>query len=235
MHAPAPIPTRAGTTSTPDELTADRVTKSLLGYGVVAGPVYVVTALVQALLRDGFDLSRHAWSQLALGAAGWVQVVNFVVTGLMVVAAAIGLRRALRTGPAATWAPLLIAVFGVSMVVAGLFPVDPAGGFPVDAPPVTTIGGSAVVHLAAGAIGFGCLAAGLIVLARRLSAEGFRGLATACRVVGALFPVAFLGMASGVLGAAGVPVFVVAVITVFALLAVVYVHRYRQMPDTAGA
>jgi hypothetical membrane protein len=229
----ATIPTRAGTVSSREELTADRVTKSLLGYGVIAGPVYVVTSLAQALLRPGFDLTRHAWSQLALGAAGWVQVANLVLTGLMAIAAAIGLRRALRTGPAATWTPRLVAVFGLSMVVAGVFRVDPAGGFPADAPATSTISGSAVIHLLSGAIGFPCLAAGLIVLAGRLSREGFRRLAAACRVVGPLFLVTFVGMASGVLGAAGVPAFVLAVIAVLALLTAVHVHRYHQMPDTS--
>lgn len=228
------IPTRAGTVSTREELTTDRVTKSLLGYGVIAGPIYVVASLTQAALRPGFDLSRHAWSELALGGPGWIQVTNFVVTGLMVIAAAIGLHRALAGGPGATWSPRLLAVFGVSMIVAGPFTVDPAGGFPVDAPPATGISAHATVHLLAGAIGFVCLAASLVVLARRLAREGFGRLAVACRVVAALFLAGFVGMASGLLGAAGVPVFVLVVIAVFGLLSVVFVHRYRQMPDTAG-
>ena len=48
-----------------------RITKSLLGYGVIAGPLYVVVALAQALTRDGFDLSKHAWSLLANGQLGF--------------------------------------------------------------------------------------------------------------------------------------------------------------------
>jgi hypothetical protein len=32
-------------------------TRLLLGAGVIAGPLFVVTAGVQALTRDGFDLS----------------------------------------------------------------------------------------------------------------------------------------------------------------------------------
>lgn len=228
------IPTRAGTVSTPEELTADRVTKSLLGYGVIAGPVYVVASVVQGLLREGFDFSRHAWSQLALGDGGWIQVTNLVATGVMTVLAAIGLRRALRTGPAATAAPVLLALFGLSLVVAGVFPVDAVNGFPADLPQATTISGTAMVHLLAGGIGFPCLAAALLVLARRLSREGFGGLATACRVVAPLFLAGFLGLASGLLGAAGVPVFVAVVVAVFGLLTVVFVHRYRTMPNTDG-
>ncbi|WP_232665836.1 DUF998 domain-containing protein [Pseudonocardia sp. TRM90224] len=227
------IPTRAGTVSPPEQLTADRVTKSLLGYGVIAGPIFVVSSVTQGLLREGFDFSRHPWSALSLGDAGWIQVVTFLVSGLSTVAAAIGLRRALATGVGATWAPRLLAVFGLSLVVAGLFPIDPMGGFPADLPQATGISGHAMVHLLSGAIGFPCLAAALLVLARRLSREGFGRLATACRIIAPLFLVGFFGMASGGLGAAGVPAFVIAVVTVLGLLSIVSVHRYRQMPDTA--
>jgi hypothetical protein len=38
-------------------------TKGLLRLGVVAGPLYVAVSLIQALTRDGFDLTRHAWSR----------------------------------------------------------------------------------------------------------------------------------------------------------------------------
>ena len=36
------------------------------------------------------------------------------------------------------------------------------------------------------------------------------------------------------LGAAGVPVFAIAVVCVFVLLSAVFVHRYRVMPNTDG-
>ena len=82
---------RAGRDCTP----AQRVTRSLLGYGVLAGPFYVITSVVQALAHDGFDLTRHAWSQLAAGPQGWIQMANLMLTGAMVVAFAVGLRRSL--------------------------------------------------------------------------------------------------------------------------------------------
>src|SRR6478735_1001363 len=61
----------------------DRVTKSLLGYGVIAGPFYVAVALAQAVTREGFDLARHQWSLLSNGSHGWIQIANFVVAGLI--------------------------------------------------------------------------------------------------------------------------------------------------------
>ena len=46
------------TTSTTSCDRESRITKSLLGYGVIAGPVYVVVSLAQALTRPGFDPAR---------------------------------------------------------------------------------------------------------------------------------------------------------------------------------
>lgn len=227
----ATIPTRAGTVSTPEELTADRVTKSLLGYGVIAGPIYVVTSLAQALTREGFDPSRHAWSQLALGGPGWIQVTNLVVSGLMFVAFAVGLRRALVTGVGATWPPLLIGVFGLSMVVAGIFPADPVLGFPVGMPEATTPSASGLVHLAAGGVGFLAVTVGLLGYSRRLAAEGFDRWAWACRVIAPLLLASFVALAAGLAGAL---VLVAGVVAIMTLISALSVHRYRQMPDTAG-
>ena len=58
---------------------ADRITKSLLGYGVIAGPIYVVAVAAQMLTRDGYDPTRHAASQLVNGSLGWIQIATFLV------------------------------------------------------------------------------------------------------------------------------------------------------------
>jgi hypothetical protein len=54
---------------------------------------------------DGFDLSRHPISLLSLGSLGWIQIANFVVTGGLYVACAVGMWRALRPGRNGTWGP----------------------------------------------------------------------------------------------------------------------------------
>ena len=64
-------------------------TKALLRCGMLAGPFYLAVALVQVRLRDGFDFTRHPLSVLTNGPGGWIQTANFVITGLMVIAAAV--------------------------------------------------------------------------------------------------------------------------------------------------
>jgi hypothetical protein len=208
---------------------ATSVTKSLLAYGVLAGPVYVLTSVAQGLTRDGFEFTRHPWSLLANGSLGWIQVVNFIASGLMVVAMAVGLRRALRTGRGATWAPRLIAGYGLSVVAAGVFKADPALGFPagtpVDGAPVTWHG---IVHFGAAGVGFSCLIAACFVLARRFTADGHRGLAAASRITGVVFLAGFAAVASGGRAAGLTVAFVIAVATVWAWLAAVSLHLYRR-------
>ena len=112
---------------------ADSLTKSLLGYGIIAGPIYVTVSLAQALTREGFDLSGTPGASSAT-ATGWLQITNFVVVGLMTVVP-IGLGRALPGGLGATWAGRLLAAYGVSLIAAGAFRADPGAGFRSDRPP----------------------------------------------------------------------------------------------------
>jgi hypothetical membrane protein len=114
--------------------TDDRATRLLLIGGVIAGPLFMVVSLVQAFTRHGFNLRRHAISMLSLGDLGWIQVTNFVLTGLLSIALAIGMRRARHPGRAGTWGPLLMAAYGVGFIIAGTFRIDPALGFPPGAP-----------------------------------------------------------------------------------------------------
>jgi hypothetical protein len=109
---------------------AAAITRSLLGYGVLAGAVYLAAGLALALTREGFDFSQHPLSLLMLGERGWLQRANFGVTGLMTIAAAAGFARALRGTKAAARAGALLAGFGVMLVLSGVFPPDPMAGFP---------------------------------------------------------------------------------------------------------
>src|SRR5687767_3725652 len=92
-----------------------RITNSLLGYGVIAGPIYVVVAAAQMFTRDGYDPTRHAVSQLSNGDLGWIQIANFLITGAMTIAAAVGVRRALGPGRRSAWASGLLGAYGLGV------------------------------------------------------------------------------------------------------------------------
>jgi hypothetical protein len=175
-------------------------TKLLLLAGTVAGPLFVIVALAQAVLREGFDPLRHAVSQLALGEGGWVQVANFAVTGLLMIVCAVGLRRALRGGRGGRWAPILIAVMGVGFVVAAFLPADPGNGFPPGTGSEASFSVTGMLHLACAGIAFIALIAACFVLASRFSGMGWRGWAIAGRTSGVLAAIGFAAANSGVVG-----------------------------------
>ena len=210
---------------------AARVTRSLLGYGVLAGPFYVAVVLVQALLlRPGFDLAHDDVSLLSNGDLGWIQVVNFVATGLMVVACAAGARRALAGGRGATWGPILLAVYGLGMIGAGFFAADPMNGFPAGAPAgrPDVISAHGIVHIVSAAVGFIGLVAACLVLARRYAADGRRDLVAFSIVTGVCFLAAFAGVASGSGAVAVVIAFWAALILAWTWLASVSIDLYRR-------
>jgi hypothetical membrane protein len=160
--------------------------RALVTAGVVAGPLFVATGLLQVLTRDGFDLTRHPLSLLALGDAGWVQISNFIVAGVLMLAFAAGVARSLDTGPGRRWAPILFAVYGVGLVLGGAFTADPALGFPAGTPggyPTEwTFHGA--VHAFAAPLAFLSLVAVTFVVAHRLRWEEHRTAAVWSRVIG---------------------------------------------------
>jgi hypothetical protein len=90
-------------------------TTGLLARGVVAAHHSSGSRWIEALTREGFDLRRHAISMLSLGDLGWIQVTNFLASGLLTVFFAIGVWKRLRRGGAGTSGPLLIGIFGVGV------------------------------------------------------------------------------------------------------------------------
>lgn len=111
-----------------------RSVRARLACGILAGPLFLVASYAQAITRNGFDLSRNAFSYLSLGPGGWIQMADFVLCGLLFIAGATAVRQVMQAGPGHRWAPRLIAIMGVAMVVGGVFRIDPSFGYPPGAP-----------------------------------------------------------------------------------------------------
>ena len=204
---------------------AGRVTRSLLGWGVVAGPFYIGISLTQAALRPGFDSTRHGWSLMENGEFGWVQSANLVLTGLMIVAAARGIGRALLLRAV----PALLAVFGLGMLGSGFLIADPSDGFPVGTPAGPgAFSWHGIGHLVSGGIGFLAYVAAAVVLGVWFIRRHQRGWGIFSIATGVLYLAAFAGITSG---SAGAPViaFTGAVFLAFGWLAAVCVHLYRHI------
>jgi hypothetical membrane protein len=144
-------------------LTATRADDATpLRCGVVAGPLFVLTAAAQLALRDDFDLTREPISLLSVGPYGAVQIANFVVTGALYVAGAVGIARTTD----AKWAARMLALFGGSLVWAGIFVADDLGADP-------TLHGT--LHEIAPLFSFVGLFVAAIALGRRFRGQDRRG------------------------------------------------------------
>jgi len=175
-----------------------RLTSVLLGCGIAAGPTYIIVALLQVLMREGFDVRRHALSLLANGELGWIQMANLLVSGALVLAGAVGARRLLGGNRGARWGPILLAGYGLGLMGAGIFVPDPAQGFPPGAViESSAMSRSGLLHFVFGGIGFYALIAACVVFARRFASLQRRGWAAYSAFTALAFFITFAAVASG--------------------------------------
>ena len=193
--------------------TSASLTRTLLRCGIAAGPLFIGLNVLQILTRDGFDLRRHAVSVLALGDQGWIQVANFILSGLLTVALAVGLKRALGSGRASTWGPILVAVNGVGLILGGLFTTDPGAGFPKGASEAlpTTLSWHATIHQLGFILAVLSITAAAFVFARRFARLRQGRWVAYCVATGIGIP-AFVVAGLSSLSAVGVLFFVVALL-----------------------
>ena len=162
--------------------------RRLLGLGAIASPLFAAVIIAQGLTREGFDFTRHPASILSNGSLAWIQVANFLVTGLLIALGARGLALANPTGPGSRWAPRLALAFGVGTALAGVFPMDPGDGFPAGTPAGPgAMSWHGALHAAVSSLAFLSLMATSLVMARRYAAGGSRGWALYSAASGLLF------------------------------------------------
>jgi len=170
----------------------------LLTLGMLAGPAYILVGAIEILTRPGFDMTRHDLSLMANGDWGWVHVLLLIVTGLLTVAGAMGLRGSIKGEKGGAWGPLMLGLYGLGLVGAGIFKADPANGFPVGTPEgMANVTANGMLHFVFGAIGFIGLIAACFVLAAYFKARSERSWAVYSRLTGVLFGAAFVGIAMG--------------------------------------
>ena len=163
--------------------------KLLLTGGVLAGPIYILVGLAQILTREGFDITRHPLSMMSLGDLGWIQIANFIITGLLVIGGAIGLRRVAQADKRLRRGALLLGIYGLGVLGGGIFVTDPSLGFPPGTPDTypETMSWHGLLHFVFGQIGFLALIIASFVYARYFGINALRGWAMFSTLTGAIF------------------------------------------------
>jgi hypothetical membrane protein len=148
------------------------IIRLLLACGAIGPLLFIVVFLILGATRPHYSAWQNVVSSLSLGEGGWMQIINFIVCGALVLGFAIGLRRALHTGRGSTWGPILLSIFGICLIGAGVFATDPLLGYPPGAPSTPTVHGT--LHNLLSLFVFASLIAACFVLARRDAANPAR-------------------------------------------------------------
>jgi len=134
--------------------------------GMAAAVVFVTVLLIEGALRPGYDPIYHTGSELELGERGWIQRASFLQLGVGMWAFAAGVHGT----TCSVAAGLLLAVFGLGSIVAGVFAPDPVRGYPFGAPsgPPAKLTRQHKIHHLAGPIMFLAIFGACLALVGRL-------------------------------------------------------------------
>lgn len=91
--------------------------------------LFVSVFTVYGWLYPGYSATSMFVSELSLGPYGWVQALNFVLTGSLILVFGRGLAAHFRAGAASRTGPLLVQGIGVSLMASGAFNTDPSAMF----------------------------------------------------------------------------------------------------------
>ncbi|MFC4334724.1 DUF998 domain-containing protein [Salininema proteolyticum] len=174
---------------TPVATTDQTLTDRLLACGIVAGPLFVGATIAQIPAREGFDPVIHPLSMLSLGDLGWIHIANFIVSGVLALAGAVGLRRFLAGGPGSKWGPRMVGLYGIALIWGGVFVADPAFGFPVGTPDgaPAELSWHGLLHGFAAPVAGLTLLAACLIFARRFRRQGQTGWTVTCYIVPAVY------------------------------------------------
>lgn len=94
--------------------------------GMLAPILFVGVFTIEGWLRPGYEPFKMFVSELSLGARGWIQMTNFVITGFLFLLFARGVKAEFKDGKASRGGPVLLGIIGFSLLVSGPLVMDPA-------------------------------------------------------------------------------------------------------------
>jgi hypothetical membrane protein len=92
--------------------------------GIIGPPLFTACFVIQGMARRGeYDPITERVSALEAGSNGWIQQLNFIVFGLLMLIFAAGLRSSVRRPRGRIIGPGIVAWWGVGLILAGVFPL----------------------------------------------------------------------------------------------------------------
>jgi Protein of unknown function (DUF998) len=140
--------------------------RKLAAWAGILGPaIFVATFTIEGWLRAGYNPLSTYVSALSLGPRGWIQMLNFLLLGLLLLFFSFGVAAEFPSGKASRWGVILLMVMGILFLISGPFVMDPMGT------PQTQVTVHGTIHGIAGAIVFLLMPISCFVFLRRFREE----------------------------------------------------------------
>ncbi|MEJ7677744.1 MAG: DUF998 domain-containing protein [Segetibacter sp.] len=102
--------------------------------GIIAGPIFLLLVIVEGHIRDDYNALRYPLSSLSFGEHAWMQIANFILTGMLLVFFSRGWQGLNNTKKKKSKISILICLAGVGLIGAGVFVTYPLFGYPENKP-----------------------------------------------------------------------------------------------------
>jgi hypothetical protein len=96
--------------------------------------LFVLTFLIEGALRPNYSALKHPVSSLSIGETGWIQVMNFIGSGFLLLIFSYRLRKRLKPIPLLKKVPVLFGMVALGLIGAGICITDPVYGYPENKP-----------------------------------------------------------------------------------------------------
>lgn len=140
-----------------------------LWYGLIGAAIFNLIAAIESISRSDYDALQQSISALSLGQHGWIQMISFILFGIIIISTVPAWRKILAGGKGAKSYPILTLLTGASLILCGIFKQDPAPGYDPENLALTAPTLTGLLHLLFAAIMALSSIAGLIVMARRFA------------------------------------------------------------------
>jgi hypothetical membrane protein len=143
-----------------------KLEKLLLACGTIGPILFVSVFLIEDFTRAEFNPVRNLVSQLSLGDKGWINIINLVLFGVLVILFSFGIKYKSKNSSKDIASPNMFLVLGIALILGGIFVIDPGLGYPPRSEPTFSISG--LIHQVAGLIVFVSFTANCFITAKKL-------------------------------------------------------------------
>jgi len=153
--------------------------------GLVGPFWFTALVILQGLLQPDYSHVALPISALAAWPLGWVQILNFLVVGVLMAAFGVAVHLGILPARRGVIGPALLVANGIGIVIGAVFPWVMVDGVPTETPG----------HIVGAVMAFGSISVGLPFVSRRMRLDPeWRGLSTYTMVTGIAVLALFVAM-----------------------------------------